>query len=128
MIDYFKNKCDNTKFTTNTLGIMIRSFHMCSPLGFFLLIVFAPLHVCWVVITLLILIIVMFFLFNGCMISMVENKICNDDFTIIDPFLELLECEKNKKNRYNVTILVGLSYYAVIGCIYYFRFIYINQS
>ncbi len=128
IIDYFKNKCDNTKFSTKTLGIMMRSFHMSCPVGFFLIMIFAPLPICWVVITLLILILLMFCVFNGCIMSMVENKICNDDFTIADPFLELLEWEKNKKNRYKVTLLVGLSYYIVIGFIYYFRFTYINQS
>jgi hypothetical protein len=53
---------------------------------------------------------------------MIENKVCNDDFTIADPFLELLDWEKNTKNRFNVTLMVGSSYYVAIAIIYYIRF------
>jgi hypothetical protein len=55
---------------------------------------------------------------------MIENKVCDDDFTVADPFLELLEWEKNSKNRFNVTLLVGVFYYIVVGIIYYIRFLY----
>jgi hypothetical protein len=78
--------------------------------------------VVWVVIFLLVVIFLMFFIFDGCILSMIENKVCNDDFTIADPFLEVLEWDKNTKNRFNVTLVVGLSYYIVIGIIYYIRF------
>jgi hypothetical protein len=65
----------------------------------------------------------MFFIFDGCILSMIEHKICDDDFTIADPFLELLEWEKNSKNRFNVTLLIGFFYYVIIGIIYYTRFL-----
>jgi hypothetical protein len=65
----------------------------------------------------------MFFAFNGCIMSMIENRICNDDFTIADPFLELLGWEKNKKNSFNVTLVVGSFYYITVGIIYYIRFL-----
>lgn len=122
IVDYFKNKCDNSKLSTKTLGIVMRSFHMSCPVGFFLLMIFAPIEICWVVIFLLAIILLLFFLFNGCIMSMVENKVCCDDFTIADPFLEILEWEKNKKNRYKVTLIVGMTYYLFIGAIYYYRF------
>lgn len=64
----------------------------------------------------------MFFAFDGCILSMIEDKVCNDDFTIADPFLECLDWEKTTKNRFNVTLMVGLTYYVTIGIIYYIRF------
>jgi hypothetical protein len=54
--------------------------------------------------------------------SMIEHKICDDDFTIADPFLELLDLEKNTKNRYKISLFVGLSYYIIVGTVYYVRF------
>jgi hypothetical protein len=72
---------------------------------------------------LLLLIFLMFFVFGGCILSMVENKICNDDFTIADPFLELLEMEKNSKNRFNISLTIFTIFNIIIGIIYYIRFL-----
>jgi hypothetical protein len=58
---------------------------------------------------------------------MIENQICNDDFTIADPFLELLELEKNSKNRFNISCIIGGSYYVMIAIIYYIRFFNLSK-
>ncbi len=122
IVETFKNKCDDSKLSNKSLGIMMRSFHMSTPVCFILLALFAPKQVVWVVFILLVIIIVMFFAFDGCILSMIEDKVCNDDFTIADPFLECLDWEKTTKNRFNVTLMVGLTYYVAIVIIYYIRF------
>lgn len=123
IIEHFKNKWENGRFSRKSLGIMMRSFHISTPVCFFFITLFAPKKIVWIVIFLLVIILSMFFIFDGCILSMIENKICDDDFTIADPFLELLEWDKTSKNRFNVTIIVGLLYYIVIGIIYYIRFL-----
>ena len=122
IVEYFKNKCDDRKLSKKSLGIMMRSFHLSTPVCFILITLFAPKKVIWFILFLLVAILLMFFIFDGCILSMIENKVCNDDFTIADPFLEVLEWDKNTKNRFNVTMVVGLSYYILIGIIYYIRF------
>ena len=122
IVEQFKNKCDNSKLSNKSLGIMMRSFHMSTPVCFILLALFAPKQVVWAVFVLLVIILVMFFAFDGCILSMIEDKVCNDDFTIADPFLEYLDWKKTTKNRFNVTLIVGLTYYVAIGIIYYIRF------
>jgi len=122
IVEQFKNKCDNSKLSNKSLGILMRSFHMSTPVFFLLIALFAPKKVVWIVFVLLVIILVMFITFDGCILSMIENKVCNDDFTIADPFLEHLDWEKNTKNRFNVTLMVGLTYYVAIGIIYYIRF------
>jgi hypothetical protein len=123
IVEYFKNNWENGKLSKKSLGIMMRSFHMSTPVCFFLITLIAPKKIVWVVIFLLTVILFMFFIFDGCILSMIENKVCNDDFTIADPFLEVLEWDKNSKNRFNVTLLVGLTYYITIAIIYYIRFL-----
>ncbi len=122
IVETFKNKCDDSKLSNKSLGIMMRSFHMSTPLCFILLALFAPKQVVWAVFILLVTILIMFFAFDGCILSMIEDKVCNDNFTIADPFLECLDWEKTTKNRFNVTLIVGLTYYVAIGIIYYIRF------
>jgi hypothetical protein len=124
IVEYFKNKWESGKISKKSLGIIMRSFHMSAPIFFILIASFAQKKVVWIVIFLLLVIFLMFFIFNGCILSMIENKVCDDDFTVADPFLELLEWEKNSKNRFNVTLLVGVFYYIVVGIIYYIRFLY----
>ena len=122
IVEQFKNKCDNSKLSNKSLGIMMRSFHMSTPVFFLLIALFAPKKVVWIVFVLLVIILVMFIIFDGCILSMIENKVCNDDFTIADPFLEHLDWEKNTKNRFNITLIVASSYYVAIVIIYYIRF------
>jgi hypothetical protein len=123
IIEHFKNKCENSKLSTKSLGIIMRSFHMSTPVFFILIASLAPKKIVWIVLFLLLIILFMFFIFDGCILSMIENKVCNDDFTIADPFLEVLDWEKNTKNRFNVTLLVGSTYYITIAIIYYIRFL-----
>lgn len=123
IVEHYKNKWESGKLSKKTLGIMMRSFHMSTPIFFIIITLFAPKRVVWFVLFLLLVILFMFFVFDGCILSMIENKVCNDDFTIADPYLEALEWEKNTKNRFNVTLIVGLIYYIMVGIIYYVRFL-----
>jgi phosphoglycerol transferase MdoB-like AlkP superfamily enzyme len=123
IVEHYKNKWESGKFSKKSLGIMMRSFHISTPIYFILVTLFAPKNVVWVVLFLLVIILLMFFIFDGCILSMIENRVCNDDFTIADPYLEALEWEKNSKNRFNVTLIVGLTYYIMVGIIYYIRFL-----
>ena len=123
IVEYYKNKLESGKLSKKSLGIMMRSFHMSTPIFFILITLFAPKRVVWFILFLLVIIFFMFFAFGGCILSMIENKVCDDDFTIADPYLEALEWEKNSKNRFNITLMVGLTYYTIIGIIYYIRFL-----
>ena len=123
IVEHFKNKWEGGKLSKKALGVMMRSFHMSTPIFFILITLFAPKRVVWFILFLLVIIFFMFFAFGGCILSMIENKVCDDDFTIADPYLEALEWEKNSKNRFNITLMVGLTYYTIIGIIYYIRFL-----
>ena len=101
IVDKIKNLFQSGKLSDKSLGIMMRTFHISTPVSYLILSVLAPRFIVNIVAALLLAIFLMFFVFGGCILSMVENQICNDDFTIADPFLELLEMEKNSKNRFN---------------------------
>jgi len=127
IVEKIKNDCKNSKLSDKSLGILMRSFHTSTPISFVILSLFAPKYIVNCVVALLVIIFFMFFLFGGCILSMIENQICNDDFTIADPFLELLELEKNSKNRFNISCIIGGSYYVMIAIIYYIRFFTLSK-
>ena len=123
IIEKIKNDCKNSKLSDKSLGILMRSFHTSTPISFMILSLFAPRYIVNCVVALLVIIFFMFFAFGGCILSMIENQICNDDFTIADPFLEVVEWEKSSKNRFNISCIIGGSYYVMIAIIYYIRFL-----
>ena len=123
IVDKMKNYFQSGKLSDKSLGIMMRTFHISTPVSYLILSVLAPRYVVNIVAALLLVIFLMFIVFGGCILSMVENKICNDDFTIADPFLELLEMEKTSKNRFNISLTIFTIYNIIIGIIYYIRFL-----
>ena len=123
IVDKIKILFQSGKLSDKSLGIMMRTFHISTPVSYLILSVLAPRFIVNIVAALLLAIFLMFFVFGGCILSMVENQICNDDFTIADPFLELLEIEKNSKNRFNISLTIFTIYNIIIAIIYYIRFL-----
>ena len=123
IVDKIKNGFKTGKLSDKSLGILIRSFHTSTPVSLLFMSVFAPRYIVNCVVAFLIVVFFLFLIFGGCFLTMVENQICNDDFTIADPFLELLEWEKNSKNRFNISDIIGGSYCVLITIIYYIRFL-----
>ena len=123
IVDKIKTFFQSGKLSDKSLGIMMRTFHISTPVSYLILSLLAPRYVVNIVAALLLVIFLMFFVFGGCILSMVENKICNDDFIIADPFLELLELEKTSKNRFNISLTIFTIYNIIIGIIYYIRFL-----
>ena len=123
IVEKIKTYFQSGKLSDKSLGIMMRTFHISTPVSYLILSVLAPRYVVNIVAALLLFIFLMFIVFGGCILSMVENKICNDDFTIADPFLELLEMEKTSKNRFNISLTIFTIYNIIIGIIYYIRFL-----
>jgi hypothetical protein len=123
IVDKLTNDFKNGKLSEKSLGILLRSFHSSTPISFCIISLFAPRYIVNLVVALLVGISFMFIIFGGCILSMVENKICNDDYTIADPILETFDLEKNSKNRFNITCIIGGAYCIMIAIIYYVRFL-----
>lgn len=123
IVDKIKNGFKTGKLSDKSLGILIRSFHTSTPVSLLFLSLFAPRYIVNCIVAFLVVVFFLFLIFGGCFLTMVENQICNDDFTIADPFLELLEWEKNSKNRFNISCIIGGSYCVQIAIIYYIRFL-----
>ena len=68
------------------------------------------------------LIISLFILFDGCFISMLENRLCNDNFNMIDPFLEFNGLVVDYKSRKALTYYIAVCYTMLFLTIYYVRF------
>ena len=111
-----------TNLSDKTIGIIIRSYHIVAPRDFIIILLLAPKPFCLITIIFLLIVYFLIFIFSGCFLSIIEQELCDDDFTIIDPVLELLKLEKNNKNKMFITFITGGVYLLFILSIYYLRF------
>ena len=77
-----------------------------------------------VVIAFNIFVFILFFIFDGCIISRLEQKFTHDDFTVIDPFLELINIETTNDNRKWYSFYSAIVGFVLTFVLYYYRFHY----
>jgi hypothetical protein len=123
IIRYLENKCNNSKISKKTLGIYIRAAHICAPVNIWLAMLYISKPLCIFFIIILFMVLFLFYIFDGCILTMLEKKLCDDTFTLIDPFLELNSLELNTKNRYNMTIKGVIICILIALTIFSYRFL-----
>jgi hypothetical protein len=123
IIDYLENKCSNSKLSRKTLGTYIRALHICGPLNIWLAMLYISKPISIFFIIILFILLFFFYIFDGCILTMLERKLCGDTFTFIDPFLEHNSLELNTKNRYNMSIKVAIIYILITLIIFSYRFL-----
>ena len=72
-----------------------------------------------------ILIFIMFFAFDGCILTRIERRFSEncDDFTVIDPILNLIHVNRTNENRMIYSVYLSLIGFLATYLIYYYRFI-----
>jgi hypothetical protein len=64
----------------------------------------------------------LFVLFDGCVLSKIEQALDNQDITIVDPFLEMFGIEKTKTARIRLSNIFAVGYMILMAGIIYWRF------
>jgi len=115
-------KCTKGKLSQKSVGIIIRTLHMCAPTSFLITVLFGPYMLATITMIFLVGVLIMFYTFDSCFLSVLEQKLCNDEFVIIDPALELCDLPINTANRYYISNVIGITYMTTICLVYYLRF------
>jgi hypothetical protein len=106
-----------------TVGFFIRAAHVHTPVYIILYLMY--IGDVWgsvLVIALLFFGFAYFIMFDGCVLSKLEQKLDSEDITIVDPFLELAKFEKNNQNRMRLSLGIGVGYVIFCIMIVYHRF------
>jgi hypothetical protein len=113
-----------------TIGFLLRTFHSVMPLMATLIMIFGSQLYALLTVIGLIGAFISFFIFNGCLISLVEHRLDNIDITIIDPLIEICKYEVTQQNRMMVSKWAACIYLTFAVAIYYIRFgsIYLHNS
>ena len=126
-INYLTNPiirfCDFFNFSSKNVGYIIRFIHVCLPVLLFVMLCYCSQSIASLAGVLGTLTIISLFFFRGCVISMVETRLCNDTFNICDPLIMICNMEPNNKNRMLITIFVMSSSLLFFLGLYYNKFI-----
>jgi hypothetical protein len=122
IVDTVESWCGKTNISKKTVGIIVRSLHVSSPILFFTILIYGSYLNVMIIILFSVCVFIMFLVNNGCLLTMLEHRLCGDNFTTVDPFIEYYGMELSNSNRVNVTIITCLMYFLIISILYYYRF------
>jgi len=117
---------NNNRLSKKSIGELIRAVHFATPINLIVLLCISPLYICNLVFAYIVGVLMLFILFDGCFLTIIEQYYCEDTFTIIDPTLELLQLDVTNKNRFMISIPIAVIYISISLIIYDYRFIFQN--
>jgi len=124
-INFLENICNNIPISNKLLGLIIRFVHFNLTMVILIFVLFAPKFLALLFIIFTFIIIIMYILLGGCILTILEQRLCKENYTIFDPFIKLIGLEINFKNRKLFTLYTIVTFLTIILSIFYFRFIYI---
>jgi len=122
ILDFLENLCETSRLSKKTLGQTIRSYHVSMPFVILILLFYGGQISVTIAAINLIFVFICFFVTNGCLLTMLEHRLCGDEFTIADPFIETLGIESSSKNRVIVSYFIAIGFFIFFFLVYYYRF------
>jgi hypothetical protein len=122
ILDFLENLCETSRLSKKTLGQTIRAYHVSMPFVILILLFYGGQISVTIAAINLIFVFICFFVTNGCLLTMLEHRLCGDEFTIADPFIETLGIEPSSKNRVIVSYFIAIGFFIFFFLVYYYRF------
>jgi len=107
---------------------LLRCIHFVMPVITVIILLLGPKEMFITVVFFNVIVFILFFLFDGCILSRIERCFTDDTFTVIDPFLMLINVELTNDNRTIYSIYSSLLGFILTYIIYLSRFGNINFS
>ena len=122
IVDYLEKLCETSRISKKTLGNTIRSYHVSLPFVVIILLFYASQWCVTIAGLSLVGVFILFFLTNGCLLTMLEHRLCGDEFTIADPFIEYMGMELNSKNQVKISYFIAIGFFLFFFLVYFYRF------
>jgi len=124
IVNWYVSEIKKLNISDKTFGFFMRAFHVNLPIYCVIIMIYGNqfMNICTLIF--LICVSVSFIVFDGCILSMIENEIDKEDITIVDPFLEMLDCKTTNKNRMKLATAIAVFYMCFAFFIYFMRFSY----
>lgn len=119
-IIYFLKK---SNMKAKSIAHLIRAIHFGLPFICFFLLLTGKFYLAMIGVAIIVKSVFAFFILEGCYMSMIENKLLGDTFTVVDPMLEFLHFDVTRKSRYYITIVMSNFYMIIYGLIFYIMYL-----
>lgn len=124
ILDNWEDILRKTGLSDETICSILRFVHTLFPFMVAYAVLFGSKRTFYILMMANILIYILFIICNGCILTRLEKRFCEDDYIVADPFLEFLGMPINHDTRFKFTIYwFILNFFLSLG-VYYFRFIY----
>jgi hypothetical protein len=104
-----------------TLGFLLKSLHFHTPWYHMIYFMVLPKPFALLALIPLLMAFVLFMYLDGCFLTIVEYKLCQNDLNIIDPYILLGGDEITPTTRYWYTMAIAIIYFIIAFLILYFR-------
>ena len=112
----------NLNLSDKTIGFFVRAMHVHTPIYLIIAMWFGDHNWCILILLGLLVGFIYFILFDGCVLSKLEQTLDHEDITIVDPFLEMANVEKTNQNRMRLSLFFGTGYTLFMALIFKWRF------
>ena len=123
IVDYLENLCNKSKISNKTIGTYIRGWHIWAPFAMLIGVFRDTYMVCVFYLVAQFMLLIGFYIFDGCLLTSLERRLCGDTFTFIDPCIEVLGLEKNNDTRYYISLIVAFFYICLTIGVMKYRFL-----
>ena len=124
--DKFVDLCENCIRSINisdkSTCMLLRTLHCIMPVVTVVIMLIGSKTWFHIIIFCNIVVFILFLIFHGCILSKIEHRFTDDEFTIIDPFLEILGIELTNDNRHVYSLYSSINGFMVTFGLYYYRF------
>lgn len=122
IVNWYVSMFRKLNISDKTFGFFMRAFHVNLPIYCVIFLIYGNqfMNICTLIF--LVCASISFITFDGCILSMIENEIDKEDITVVDPFLEMLDCKTTNRNRMNISIIIAFFYMGFAFFIYFMRF------
>ena len=124
LVNQLESKCNNSKIRNTTILNLLRALHLTIPIFLLMLAFYVSKKMVIIILLFFILVVSLFYYLDGCFLTLLELKLCkNDNYTVIDIILELLNIELTKKYRTIYTYITIFTLIILLVLIYIYRFL-----
>ena len=128
LVHIVESNIRKTNLSDKSICILLRTTHFSFPIVNGLVLLFGSDSWVKIIIYFNIFVFFMFFIFDGCILSKLEHCFTDDEFTVIDPFLELINLELTNENRTTYSLYSSIMGFIFTFILYYYRFIYSSEK
>jgi len=128
LVHIVESNIRKTNLSDKSICILLRTTHFSFPVVNGLVLLFGSDSWVKIIIYFNIFVFFMFFIFDGCILSKLEHCFTDDEFTVIDPFLELINLELTNENRTTYSLYSSIMGFIFTFILYYYRFTYSSEK